>query len=81
MTFTHPETGELLSSREDFQKALADVAERMQPLYRLRRELVRENAEHVIAAALPPPTRRTPTQEKVAHCPRCGGVIPNDPTE
>lgn len=75
MTFAHPETGQLLECRQDFQDALDEVEERMKPYYRLRRTLQAALAEHFAGAELPAPRYRTLTQEKVARCPRCGEKI------
>ncbi len=76
--FAHPETGELLSTREDFNAALADIEERMAPLYRVRR-LIRENAaERFNAPEMPAPRYRTAKQDLVARCPRCGGRLEDE---
>ncbi len=70
--YTHPETGEVLSTREDFNAALAAIEEKMAPMYRLRR-LIRENAaERFDAPDMPRPARRTAKQDLVVRCPRCG---------
>jgi hypothetical protein len=71
VTFHHPVTGQVLETKEDFQAALAEIEERMAPLYRERR-VIREAAEVVFdPPALPGRRYRTPVQEKVARCPRC----------
>ena len=73
--FLHPETGLPLSTHEEFMAALAEIEERMAPLYRVRR-LVREAAaEAYPPPRMPAPRSRTATQEKVARCPRCGGRL------
>lgn len=77
--FAHPETGEPLESHKEFMAALAEIEERMAPLYRVRRQIREAAAEAFPSPAMPPPRLRTPTQEKVARCPRCGGRI-NDET-
>ena len=78
MTFPHPETGELLDSREDFDRALADLTEQMMPFYRVRRALVAARAERFDVPDMPAPRYRTVAQEKVAHCPRCGGRLEDE---
>lgn len=70
--FPHPETGELLVTLDDFRVALREIEERMAPLYRTRRS-IREEMSERFTVELPPARSRTPTQEKVARCPRCGG--------
>lgn len=72
MTFPHPETGELLDSREDFERALAAIDERLSEIYRLRRPIRREWAVRFEPPEQPAPRYRTLTQEKLARCPRCG---------
>lgn len=78
MTFVHPETGEMLECRQDFQDALDEIEEKMKPYYRLRREIQTALATHFEGAALPPPRYRSLTQEKVARCPRCGERLDAD---
>ena len=75
--FAHPETGELLSTREEFRAALAEIEERMAPYYRVRRQ-IREAASERFDVHLPSARNRTPTQEKVARCPRCGGRLESE---
>ena len=79
MTFAHPETGEVLDTREEFEAAIKELDERLTPIYRLRNSIRKEWGERFVGPDLPPPRARTPTQEKVARCPRCGGSI-NAPT-
>lgn len=81
MTFTHPETGEVLDSREEFEAAIGELDDRLIPIYRLRNEIRREWGERFQGPELPPPRARTPTQEKVARCPRCGSRIENPQQE
>ena len=76
-SFTHPETGELLATAEQWQAALRALEERMAPDFRLRRTLREEYAER-FGPVLPTPRYRSPTQEKVARCPRCGGVLESE---
>jgi len=73
--FTHPETGEMLSSREELLSAMKEVDERMSPLYTLKYALRAAYLEVSKPAESPAPRYRTPTQEKVARCPRCGGRL------
>lgn len=72
--FVHPETGEVLATAEEWQAALSAVEEKLAPLYRVRRALREEYAER-FEPVLPAPRYRSQVQEKVARCPRCGGVI------
>jgi len=78
--FRHPETGELLATAEQWQAALRMLEERLAPHFRLRRTLREEYAER-FEPVLPAARYRSPTQEKVARCPRCGEKIslPADP--
>jgi hypothetical protein len=82
MIFPHPETGELLESREDFMTALAKIEERLAPHFRVRRTLREAYAER-FESVLPAPRYRSPTQEKVARCPRCGHelALPEEPSD
>ena len=75
--FRHPETGELLATAEQWQAALRALEERLAPHFRLRRTLREEYAER-FWPVLPTPRYRSPTQEKVARCPRCGGVLESE---
>lgn len=70
--FIHPETGEVLSSEEEWKAALVALEERLAPIYRVRRELRQAYADRFPPPELPPRRYRTDTQEKVARCPRCG---------
>jgi hypothetical protein len=79
VTFTHPETGELLDSREEFEQAIAEYDERLRPIYRARNEIRREWAERFEnETPQPRPRYRTEKQEKVARCPRCGGRLESE---
>ena len=82
--FVHPETGEVLSTQEEWRAALDALEEQLAPIYRVRRALRDAYTERFPAPELPPRVRRTDTQEKVARCPRCGGSLndegaPKDP--
>lgn len=67
----HPVTGQVLETKEDFQAALAELEERMAPLYRERRTLREAWVETFVPPDMPRARYRTVTQEKVARCPRC----------
>lgn len=74
----HPETGEVLTTEEEWRSALQAVEERLAPLYVIRRELRERHAEAVAGPELPSPTRRTEKQHIVARCPRCGGRLESE---
>jgi len=78
--FVHPETGEVLETREEFQAALAELDARLTPVYRLMRPIREEYAER-FEVVLPPVRSRTQIQEKVARCPRCGSRYVTDSEE
>ena len=74
--YVHPETGEILSSEEDWRSALSAVEEQLAPLYRLRRSLREAHADRFAPAAMPTQRRnRSEIQERVARCPRCGAYL------
>ena len=74
--FAHPETGEVLTTKEEFQDALTQIELRMSPMWVVRRKLREAYAER-FEPTLPSPVYRTVTQDKVARCPRCGsGLVP-----
>ena len=73
-TFAHPETGEILETKEQFTEALFEVELRMSPLWVTRRRLREAYAER-FEPTLPSPVYRTLTQDKVARCPRCGSRL------
>jgi hypothetical protein len=75
MEFVHPETGEVLATREDLLAAMTAVEDRMSPLFDLRYKLRTAYLELAEPAEQPAPRYRTPTQEKVARCPRCHGRL------
>lgn len=72
--FVHPETGEIIATREEWLAALTAVEERLAPIFRIRRELRQAFADRY-EPVLPPRRSRTETQEKIARCPRCGERI------
>lgn len=72
--FAHPETGELLETKDDFIEAMNDIELRMSPMWITRRKLREAFAER-FDPTLPRPAYRSTTQEKVARCPRCGGRL------
>jgi hypothetical protein len=76
--FVHPETGEVLATEEDWRAALAAVEEQLAPIYRVRRVLREGYVETFPPPLMPPPRYRTEKQEKVARCPRCGGVLKSE---
>jgi hypothetical protein len=78
MTFPHPETGELLETREQFLSALRAQEEKLSEIYRTLWPLRDGYAERFEAGEMPRPRHRTATQEKVARCPRCGGRLENE---
>lgn len=73
--FVHPESGELLATEEEWRAALRAAEEKLSEHFRLVWTLRDGVAERTDPAELPPRIARTPTQEKVARCPRCGGRL------
>lgn len=73
-TFAHPETGEVLETKEEFLDALREIELRMSPMWVVRRRIREEYAER-FDPYLPARRNRTDRQEKVARCPRCGGDV------
>lgn len=73
-TFAHPETGEVLSTKDEFLAALNEIELRMSPMWIVRRKLREAYAER-FEPTLPSPVYRTVTQDKVARCPRCGSRL------
>jgi hypothetical protein len=71
----HPATGEVLESQEDFQRALRELEQQMEPFYKVRRALRAGMADAWEPAAMPEPRYRTETQARVMRCPRCGGKL------
>lgn len=78
MPFSHPESGEVLSSREDFEGALEELDARLSHIYRILRPIRVEWAVRFEPPKQPAPRYRTVTQEKVARCPRCGGSLESE---
>lgn len=74
-SYVHPETGEVLASDEDWQRAMRSLEEKLSPIYRQLWDLRREHAERFEPAPIPRRSSRTDTQEKIARCPRCGGRL------
>jgi hypothetical protein len=72
VAFIHPETGETLETRADFFRALNEVTERMEPLWRVRRRIREEIADRFEYQLPARRIDRTATQERVFTCPRCG---------
>jgi hypothetical protein len=72
--FPHPETGELLSTKDEFIDAMNEVDLRMSPLWIVRRQL-REEFSTRFDPYLPTRRSRTDKQARVARCPRCGGRL------
>lgn len=68
--FAHPETGEVLSTKDEFLDAMNEIDLRLSPMYVVRRKLREAFAER-FEPTLPHPAYRTDTQAKVARCPRC----------
>ena len=72
--FPHPETGELLETKDQFIDAINEVELRMSPLWIVRRQ-IREAYADRFDPYLPARRNRTDKQARVASCPRCGGEI------
>jgi hypothetical protein len=72
--FVHPETGQVLETKDEFLDALNEIDLRMSPMWVVRRTL-REAYADRFEPTLPSPVYRTVTQEKVARCPRCGSRL------
>lgn len=72
--FVHPETGQVLETKDDFIDAINAVELRMSPMWILRRKIREAYAER-FDPYLPVRRSRTEKQERVARCPRCGGDI------
>ena len=72
--FPHPETGELLETKDEFLDAMNEVDFRMSPMWIVRRQL-REEFARRFDPYLPARRSRTEKQERVARCPRCGGGV------
>lgn len=72
--FAHPETGEILATKDEFIDAMNEIELRMSPMWIVRRRL-REAYADRFEPTLPSPVYRTVTQDKVARCPRCGSGL------
>lgn len=72
--FAHPETGEVLATKDQFQNALTEIELRMSPMWIVRRK-IREAFADRFEPTLPKAIFRTEKQEKVARCPRCGSRL------
>ena len=72
--FMHPETGQILETKDEFVTAMLDIDLRMSPMWVVRRQL-REAFTDRFEPTLPDRVYRTVTQEKVARCPRCGAGL------
>ena len=72
--FVHPETGELLSTKDEFLDALNHIELRMSPMWIVRRQIREEFAKR-FDPYLPARRNRSDKQERVALCPRCGGSV------
>ena len=72
--FHHPETGEILTTKDEFLDAMNAIELRMSPMWITRRQL-REAFADRFEPTLPSPVYRTVTQDKVARCPRCGSGL------
>ena len=60
--------------QSEYREQLTRIEEQLSAIYRQRRELTERYAQDH-PAQLPAPRQRTPTQERVARCPRCSGVL------
>jgi hypothetical protein len=58
-------------SADEYRQQIADLDEKIGDLYRERRR-VQERFARDYPLVLPEPRLRTPTQQRVARCPRCG---------
>lgn len=76
--FPHPETGELLETKDDFISAMTHIDLRMSPLWIVRRKLREEFASR-FDPYLPARRNRTDKQERVASCPAAG--VPSNELE
>lgn len=62
-------------TEQELQAELTRIEEALSALYRERRPILEALAELRGPAELPRPRYRTPTQQAVASCPRCGGRL------
>jgi hypothetical protein len=75
--FPHPETGELLETKDEFIDAMNEIDLRMSPMWLTRKQLREAFAER-FDPYLPTPRNRTDKQARVARCPRCGGRLEDE---
>lgn len=59
----------------ELQAALNAIEEELSAVYRKRRPILEALAEIRGPYEVPPASRRTPTQQLVSMCPRCGGKL------
>ena len=64
-----------MTSPAEIKAALEEAEAELQAVYRKLWPLREAYAETFPPAELPAPRYRTPHQEKVARCPRCGGRL------
>ncbi len=61
----------------EYREKLNAIEEQLSAVYANRRRLTEAYAdEH--PAVLPPPTRRSEVQQRIARCPRCGGRLDSE---
>lgn len=72
--FAHPETGELLETKDQFVDAMNEIELRLSPMWIVRKK-IREAFAERFDPYLPAKRNRTDKQDKVARCPRCGGDV------
>lgn len=77
--YFHPETGEIIESKEEFLDALHALEERLAPIYRYRARIREAYAERYPPAEVPQARHRTAKQDLVVRCPRCGGRLEDAP--
>jgi len=69
-----------MKTQDEYRALLTNVEERLSDLYRERRTIMEAFSEDH-PAVLPPPTRRTEHQRRVARCPRCSQRLNEVPSE
>lgn len=72
--FPHPETGELLETKDEFIDAMNAIELRMSLMWIVRRK-IREEFATRFDPYLPTRRKRSDKQELVVSCPRCGVAI------
>ena len=65
----------VMSEIAQLQDELTYIEDQLGKLYRLRDPILARLAELRGPYEMPPPSRRTETQQKVAYCPRCSGRL------